>query len=237
MAIAFSGGNYLYTQENPGVLDGLTQYTAMCWARPRRLSGFQACFSRQVGTGSGETIWLGFNGTAYNVFISLTTTGFAITSGVATLGAWVHLACAYTQPTNGRAILYVNGVLQAQGSGTGTLPATTRGLFVGGNSNGAGLGSLGDFIQGDVDDIRIYNRALGPTVIGTIATGKGKDGIYAGLLCRYSMFGPDGVNPASVPNITSNPTLNLVTQSGTPTFTPGITEARGRPTPRLAVRG
>lgn len=236
MALSFNGGNYFYTQENPGVLDGLTEYTAMCWARPLRLSSFQACFSRQVATGSGETIWVGFNGTSYNTFISLSGGGFSITAGAPVLGQWVHIAVAFNQSPTARALMYINGSFLAAGTGTGTLPATTRGLFIAGNNNGGTPISLADSFQGELEDVRIYDRVLGPGTLNTIVAGKGKDGIYSGLLCLYGMIGPNGQTPPSVPNLAPNPTLNLITQANNPTFVPGITVARGRPTPRVASR-
>lgn len=228
MALSFSGGNYWYTQEGPTALDGLSTYTAMCWARPERLSGFQACFSRQSGTGSGETIWLGFNGTSVNTFISLTTAGFAITSGAGTIAAWQHIAVTLNTSASPMGRLYLNATQTGTGSGTGTLPVTTRGLMVGGNNNVAGI-SLADAFQGAVEDIRIYNRVLGEAELQTIVAGKGKDSIVSGLLCRLALNEqPSGIVGSIIPNYSGDSQLSLITQSGSPPYIDGITVPRSR---------
>lgn len=227
MALSFNGSNYWYTQENPSALN-VTAYTAMCWARPGRLSSFQACFSRQVGTGSGESIWLGYNGTNVNTFISMTTTSFSITAGTGVVGTWQHLAVSFNQSLSPMARLYLNGSQVGTGSGVGTLPATTRELMVGGNNNVAGL-SLADSFQGLVDDIRIYNRVMGEQELSTIIAGRGKDGIVSGLLCRYALneLGP-GLVGTIIPNLANDPQLSLILQSGSPTYAEGTTVSRSR---------
>ena len=50
--------------------------------------------------------------------------------------------------------LYVNGTQAASRPQTGTLQASTSPLWIGGNS------PYGEYFQGILDDIRIYNRAL-----------------------------------------------------------------------------
>ena len=78
-------------------------------------------------------------------------------------GAWHHLA-ATLDTTSGAMKLYVNGALQA--SGTGPLgPRTAPGKFH--------LGSIGGvvgYFNGSLDEVRIHNNLLDPTEISRLAT-------------------------------------------------------------------
>jgi hypothetical protein len=82
------------------------------------------------------------------------------TVGTATLplNTWTHLAATY----DGSALrLYVNGALSTTFLVSGTLAPTTNPLRIGGNT------IWGEYFRGLIDDVRIYNRALTPTEIGS----------------------------------------------------------------------
>ena len=68
------------------------------------------------------------------------------------LNAWTHLSATY----DGAVVrLYVNGVAAGTLSIAGSLTASNRGpLQIGGNN------VWGEWFQGQIDDVRIYNRAL-----------------------------------------------------------------------------
>jgi hypothetical protein len=67
------------------------------------------------------------------------------------LNTWTHLATTY----NGFTLsLYVNGVLVASQTITGSILTSTGDLRIGGNS------VWGEFFKGRLDEIRVYNRAL-----------------------------------------------------------------------------
>ena len=67
------------------------------------------------------------------------------------LNAWTHVALTYDGTTMQ---LYVNGVLAASQARTGSIQASSNPLWIGGNS------PYGEYFQGLIDEIRIYNRAL-----------------------------------------------------------------------------
>jgi hypothetical protein len=50
--------------------------------------------------------------------------------------------------------LYVNGVLAASQARTGGMTTGTNQISIGGNS------PWGEFFQGRIDEVRVYNRAL-----------------------------------------------------------------------------
>ena len=73
------------------------------------------------------------------------------TGAVLPLSTWTHVAGTY----NGTTIrLYVNGVQVGTSAFTGVIGTSTGALRIGGNS------LWGEFFQGQIDEVRIYNRAL-----------------------------------------------------------------------------
>jgi hypothetical protein len=72
------------------------------------------------------------------------------------LNLWTHLAATYDGTT---LRLYVNGVLVNSRSASGPLIVSTGTLRIGGNS------AWGEFFQGRIDEVRVYNRALTPAEI------------------------------------------------------------------------
>ena len=73
-------------------------------------------------------------------------------------GAWTHLAVTY-DGANLR--LYVNGVQTASRALTGSIVTTTGLLKIGGNA------VSGEWFNGLIDEVRIYNRALTAAQIQT----------------------------------------------------------------------
>ena len=57
---------------------------------------------------------------------------------------------------------YVNGVLVGTTAGTATITGSDGALRIGGNAS-----STGEFFQGMIDEVRVYNRALSAAEIAT----------------------------------------------------------------------
>ena len=74
------------------------------------------------------------------------------------VNAWTHVALTYDGST---LRLYVNGTQAATRAATGAIQTTTNPLWIGGNS------PYGEYFQGLIDDVRVYNRALTATDIQT----------------------------------------------------------------------
>jgi hypothetical protein len=81
-----------------------------------------------------------------------------VASNNLTLNTWMHLAFTYDGSTER---LYVNGVLVASQAKTGAVQSSTGVLHIGGDS------VWGEFFQGLIDEVRIYNRALSASEIQT----------------------------------------------------------------------
>ena len=73
------------------------------------------------------------------------------------VNAWTHVAAHLRRQT---LRLYVNGTQVASQAATGPIQTTTNPLWIGGNS-------YGEYFQGLIDEVRIYNRALTPAEIQT----------------------------------------------------------------------
>jgi hypothetical protein len=58
--------------------------------------------------------------------------------------------------------MYVNGVLVSTVAGTGGINQANGALRIGGNAS-----STGEFFQGLIDEVRVYNRALSAAEIAT----------------------------------------------------------------------
>jgi hydrogenase maturation factor HypE len=74
------------------------------------------------------------------------------------LNTWTHLAATY-DGANMR--IYVNGVQVGSRAQTGNMLTSNRTLRIGGNS------IWGEYFNGLIDDVRVYNRALSATEIQT----------------------------------------------------------------------
>ena len=74
------------------------------------------------------------------------------------VNAWTHVALTYDGST---LRLYVNSTQVATRAATGAIQTTTNPLWIGGNT------PYGEYFQGLIDEVRVYNRALPQTEIQT----------------------------------------------------------------------
>jgi Concanavalin A-like lectin/glucanases superfamily len=75
-------------------------------------------------------------------------------------GTWVHLATTYDGTTQR---LFVNGVQVSQRAVSGTIDVSTGALRIGGNDVWAG-----EYFNGLIDEVRIFNRALSNGEIASV---------------------------------------------------------------------
>lgn len=85
-----------------------------------------------------------------------------LTATLPPTGTWVHIAATWDGSVM---ILYTNGVQQASQGASGTI-ATTADVFAIAKKNGSGVS--GDYFNGSLDDVRLYNRALSSSEITAI---------------------------------------------------------------------
>ncbi len=77
--------------------------------------------------------------------------------------AWTHLATTYDGITQR---LFVNGIQVASRPQTGPIVVSGGALRIGGNNSWTG-----EFFQGDIDEVRVYNRPLSqPEIVADMNT-------------------------------------------------------------------
>lgn len=144
-ALNFDGSNdYVNIPNNSSFNFGTNDFTIETWAKTTIVAGNKVMIGRISGP---NNYWLGIsNGNAIFSMI-----GGANAVGTSTIGDgnWHHIAAVRQ---NGVVSLYVDGVLEASQSNTGT--ATINANLTLGNFNG------GFNFPGSLDEVRIWNRAL-----------------------------------------------------------------------------
>lgn len=174
-AILFDGLDDYISIAGGGGLDNLQTFTISMWVRwdgaPQDQgngtysSNFGAILARQKnGYWSNDLIFL--NGsdpaTAKIEFRPYVLSSSAVTSASAPgNGVWRYLAITLT---NGSQKLYLDGVLSATGSATGTIMSDLNvPLTIGG-----WIGDGASYLKGAIDDVRIYNTVLSSSEIAAL---------------------------------------------------------------------
>ncbi|MEY2571560.1 MAG: hypothetical protein QOE63_1910, partial [Acidimicrobiaceae bacterium] len=154
-ALTFDGVNDWVTVPDSSSLDLTGPMTLEAWVRPRALTAWNTVLMKEFGTYYAYAL--------YATDDSLVPTGWArdaVAWGTSPLpvGSWSHLAFTYDGTITR---LYVDGVLKSSMSQPFTLPNTNGPLRMGGN------GIWGEWFNGQLDDVRVYNRPLSPTEVTT----------------------------------------------------------------------
>ncbi len=151
-------GEYI-TIPNTASLNTAT-VTYSLWVKAQVNPKWQAFISKRINDGDEFVIMTSQDGYHDDVFKcgswGADEYGARTTTTVASkLGQWVHLACS-VDGVNGTTRMYLNGIHEGTGGS----------LFDGANNNAAILigkrtdGFDGNFVNGSIDDVRIYNRVL-----------------------------------------------------------------------------
>ena len=157
-ALSFDGINDLVTITDAPSLDLTTGMTLEAWVRPTNLGSDWRTALMKEATGSmtyGLYAHGGDSGTKVPVG-EIVNGGFRMASGASplTLNTWAHLATTYDGTT---LRLFVNGVQAGQLAIGGSITTSAGALRIGGNN------TWGEWFQGDIDEVRVYNRALNAT--------------------------------------------------------------------------
>jgi mono/diheme cytochrome c family protein len=137
---------------------GAGEFTVAAWIQPKAPRRAAIVSLGSVGRTPGWTLFLGGGRNA----LQFETTGpdkltnGTITSGpgVVRSGAWQHVAVVVKRGSNAPSRIYINGVQVAQGViGAANLDNAGLPLRIGGSPNATSF-------RGDIDDVRLYRRAL-----------------------------------------------------------------------------
>jgi hypothetical protein len=150
-ALSFNGTSAMVTVADANALDLTTGMTLEAWVFPTAATGVRDILIKE-GTGVDIYNLYARNGAGQPEANVLAGGANRWATGPALpLSTWTHLAGTYDGTT---VRLYVNGVQVGTKAFTGVISTSTGALRIGGNS------LWGEFFQGQIDEVRIYNRAL-----------------------------------------------------------------------------
>jgi hypothetical protein len=158
-ALSFNGG--MIRIPHSSSLNLTSAMTLEAWVFPTApLDDWSTVLMKQM---PGDSPYLIYAGTPYNAALVYVTprgtaSGRALTPSTLPLNTWTHLAGTFDGTT---LRLYVNGTQVATRTLSGTIVTSTDILAIGGNT------IWGEYFQGRIDEVRIYNRALSPAQIQT----------------------------------------------------------------------
>jgi RNA polymerase sigma-70 factor (ECF subfamily) len=143
--------------------------TVAAWVIPSKAArGYHALVAWQRGLGREDQFMFGFGGDEL-LFTSHIWSGRKVTRPIpAGAGEWVHVAV--TRASNGTIVLYANGAEIGRGqSDRGRLEGGANPLIIGGAQNGPARDRTQSHYDGAIDELAIYDRALGPHEVAALA--------------------------------------------------------------------
>jgi hypothetical protein len=146
-ALSFNGSSALVTIPNSPSLQLTSAKTLEAWVYSTRLTGIW----RDVIYKGNDNYYLEADSTSGKPAIGGTFASPLLGTAALTANTWVHLAGTYDGAT---LRLYLNGVQVNSRAETGPIATSTNPLHIGGDS------IYGQYFQGRIDEVRIYNRAL-----------------------------------------------------------------------------
>lgn len=156
-ALSFDGDNDVVTVPDSGVLDLTTALTLESWVFPTEAGDWRTVILKEK---AGDLVYSQYSsdggGLPSSVLYVGTTKQYLDGPAPLPLNQWSHLATTYD---GSQYRFYINGIQVIARAQTGKLAASTGVLRIGGNS------IWGEYFQGRIDEIRIYNRALTPAQI------------------------------------------------------------------------
>jgi hypothetical protein len=164
-ALSFDGvSNWITVPESPS-LDLTTGMTIEAWVNPASITGWQSIlYKERPDPANAGMAWA-----LYSSDSNAPPAIYGVVAGASGNGLWTHATGTTNLPLNtwshvaasydGSALrLYVNGTLVRTLSLPGSLMTTAGPLRIGGNAPSVPFG--GQFFNGSIDEIRIYNRSL-----------------------------------------------------------------------------
>jgi len=166
-ALALSASNQAYVSLPKGIVAQLTEATIATWVKLKSGAAFQRIFD--FGIDTSTFMYLVNSGSAGTVrfrIASASSNKNQILEGAAALpvGKWIHVAV--TIGDSGLSI-YLDGAQIAQKS-----PAALRPSDLGDTGNnfiGRSPFAADPYLDGQIDEFRIYNRVLSPEEINALA--------------------------------------------------------------------
>jgi hypothetical protein len=158
-ALSFDGVNDWVTVNDTAALDLTTAMTLEAWVRPSALAAWRTVLMKERTGGLAYTLYGSDAASRMEGYLAVGSAEVGLPSTAAlALNTWTHLAFTYDGATMR---VFVNGTQVATRTQTGAMATSTGALRIGGNS------VWGEYFQGLIDEVRIYNRALTQAEIQT----------------------------------------------------------------------
>ena len=211
MSLLFNGvaANNVDMGPNRNYFRNVSGGTLMAWVTYGLLGLARTVIGVSVGTGTGTRAKFSStvtDGVDFRVraLDADTSAVFATAGGLLATGGRYHIACVvdYTSKTG---FIYIDGELAATGFFAAITAGNTSNTSAQTGTIGASEPGTANPWAGQIEDPRVYNRALGPDEVKTIYTARGCDNILTDLFARWTFneFAP-GVNASQIPDITGN---------------------------------
>ena len=157
-ALTFDGVNDWVTVNDTAVLD-VTRVTIEAWVRPTTLNGWRSVVLKESASGLAYALYAYDNAPRPAAYVNVGGIDREVQGTAApVLNGWTHLAVTYDGTTER---LYMNGTQVGTRAVAGNIAVSNLPLRIGGNA------PWGEFFAGQIDDVRIYNRALTAAEIAT----------------------------------------------------------------------
>jgi PKD repeat protein len=150
-ALSFNGTSNWVTVADAPSLDLTTGMTLEAWVYPQgSLSGWRSIVMKEQPTVDAYYLEIVGGIVVGDIFVAGSVHHIYSPNPIP-LNAWTHMAATYD---GSRFRLYVNGVEVANMLQSGPIQTSSSPLRIGGNA------MWGEYFQGIIDEVRIYNRAL-----------------------------------------------------------------------------
>ncbi|HEX5474931.1 MAG TPA: LamG-like jellyroll fold domain-containing protein [Vicinamibacterales bacterium] len=157
-ALSFDGATSWVTVADAPALRLTTGMTIEAWVRPTLGTGWRCVLQKESADGLAYSLYSANDASRPGGWVHNDNDVFVLGTAAVALNTWTHLAVTY----DGSALrFYTNGVLVRTATGIASIASTTGALRIGGDS------AWGEYFQGLLDDVRVYNRALSAAEIQT----------------------------------------------------------------------
>jgi lysophospholipase L1-like esterase len=169
-ALGFASASSQYATLPTGIVSALGDFTVSAWVKPTTLDSWARVFD--FGSGTSTYMYLSTkSGDQLKPRFAIKTssgTEQQINAGSAlATGVWTHVAVTLSGTTG---TLYINGVA----SGTNTAMTSTPSALGATTQNYLGKSQFGSdpYLNGALDDFRVYSRALSASEVAQLAAGQ-----------------------------------------------------------------
>ena len=196
-ALSFNGTNASVSVPDSATLDLTTGMTLEAWVRPAVAGGWRTAIAKDQPGNLAYGMYTNTNGTFPGGEISVGGSQRSL-NGTSTLpvGSWSHVAATYDGAT---LRIFVNGTQSAQLAVAGSIATSSSALHIGGN------GVWGEWFNGTIDEVRVYNRALSAAELqNDMVRSITPDTVAPTITARTPAPGSAGINAGTSATVTFN---------------------------------